>query len=68
MPKDQRRTSVKWRSDADSLNAKSVRSSDGLCWSIAALADPKVKFPLQMTVEACNPAAGKNTRFFFTGE
>ncbi len=50
----------KWLSDADSLNAKAVRSSEGMCWTIPALADSNAKFPLAITAEPCNPDARKN--------
>jgi hypothetical protein len=54
-----------WQSDADSINAKAVRSSAGMCWNIPALADPKAKFPFPITAGPCNPDATKNPKFFF---
>ena len=55
----------KWQSSADSLNAQAVRSSEGMCWTISALADLNAKFPLAITAEPCDPDAGKNPKFFF---
>lgn len=59
------RASTQWQSDADSLNAQPVRSANGLCWNIPALADQNAKFPFEAFAVPCSPDTAKNQKFFF---
>lgn len=63
-----RQSSRTWTWQGRGTDSGVVRSSDGLCWRIPALADPNAQFPFAITAMPCSRTAGENLRFFVTRE